>query len=139
MRCGQHVTFVGSIGETLLHAPTAILYHWNMIQSYEEQNHRDLMLTPLLFTYYDNYLQSSKSSQEGLKFACQKPTMYGQFMFYEAIKVDMVNSKETSFNNTVSSTLTLNTMLFEDLFEAVNIHKEFCVMNRRAKKHPSHH
>jgi hypothetical protein len=33
----------------------------------------------------------------------------------------MANSKETSFNNTISSTLSLITVLFEDLFEAVNI------------------
>jgi hypothetical protein len=31
MRCGQRVTVAGSIGDTLLHAPTAMLYHWNMI------------------------------------------------------------------------------------------------------------
>ncbi len=56
MRCCQPVTFVGSIGETLLDAPIAILYHWNIIQSHDEQNHRELMLMPLLFTSYDNYL-----------------------------------------------------------------------------------
>jgi hypothetical protein len=89
------------------------------------------MLTPLLFTSYDNYLQSSKSFQIYLnwfwdvKFCCQKPTKYEQFMFYEAVKVDMANSKETSFNNSISSTLSLITMFFEDLFEAINIHKEF--------------
>ncbi len=33
----------------------------------------------------------------------------------------MANSKETSFNNTISSTLSFITVLFEDLFEAVNI------------------
>ncbi len=38
----------------------------------------------------------------------------------------MANSKETSFNNTISSTLSLITVLFEDLFKAINIHKEFC-------------
>ncbi len=43
-------------------------------------------------------------------------------MFYEAVKNDLANFKETSFNNTVSSTLSLITLLFEDLFEAVNIH-----------------
>ncbi len=37
IRCGQHVTLPGSIGETLLHAPTAILYHWNMIQSHDDK------------------------------------------------------------------------------------------------------
>ncbi len=47
-------------------------------------------------------------------------------MFYEAVENDMVNSRETSFNNKISSTLSLITVLFEDLFEAVNIHKEFC-------------
>jgi hypothetical protein len=31
IRCGQHVTLPGSIGETLLHAPIAMLYHCNMI------------------------------------------------------------------------------------------------------------
>jgi hypothetical protein len=125
MRCGQRVTLNDSIGETLLHAPTATLHHWNMIQSHDKQNHRELMLVPLLFTSYVNYLRSSKSFQKGLKFGCQKPTKYGQFMFHEAVKVCMANSKETSFNNTTSSTLSLITVLFEDKFEAINIHKEF--------------
>ncbi len=55
------------------------------------------------------------------KFGCLKPTKNGQFMFYEAVKKDMANSKDTSFNNTISSTLSFITVLFEDLFEAVNI------------------
>jgi hypothetical protein len=46
-------------------------------------------------------------------------------MFYEAVKVDMTKSKETSFSNTISSTISLITVLFEDLFEAINMHKEF--------------
>jgi hypothetical protein len=62
-----------------------------------------------------------------VKFGCQKPTKYeyGHFVLCEAVKVDMANSKETSFNNTISSTLSLITVLFEYLFEAINIHKEF--------------
>ncbi len=56
MRCGQPVTLYGSIGQTLLYAPTAMLYHWNMIQFHDEQNHRESMLMPLLFTPYDNNL-----------------------------------------------------------------------------------
>ncbi len=47
-------------------------------------------------------------------------------MFYEAVKNDLANSKETSFNNTISSTLSLITVLFEDLFEAVNIQAVLC-------------
>jgi hypothetical protein len=43
-----------------------MLYHWNMIESHEEQNHRETMLMPLLLTSFDNYIQSSKSFLEGL-------------------------------------------------------------------------
>ncbi len=101
VRCCKPVTDAGSIEETLLqlHAPTAVLHHWNMIQFHDKQNHRESMLTPLLFTSYDKYLRSSKSFQVNLnwikKFGCQKPTNYGQFMFYEAVKNDLANSKET--------------------------------------------
>ncbi len=128
MRCCKPVTVAGSIERTLLHAPTAMLYHWNMIQFHDKQNHRESMLMPLLFTSYDNYLRSSKSFQVHLnwieKFGCQKPTKYGQFMFYEAVKNDLANSKVTSFNHTISTTLSLITVLFEYLFEAVNIQAE---------------
>ena len=47
-------------------------------------------------------------------------------MFHETVKLDMENSKDISFNNTISSTLSLITVLFEDLFEAVNIQAEKC-------------
>ena len=47
-------------------------------------------------------------------------------MFCEAVKVDMANSKDTSFKNTITSTLSLIMVLFEDLFEAITIHKDFC-------------
>jgi hypothetical protein len=97
MRCCKPVTIAGSIGETLLHAPTAMLYHWNIIQFHNKQNHRESMLMPLFFTSYENYLRSSKSFQVSLnwieKFGCQKPTKYGQFMFYEAVKNDMANPR----------------------------------------------
>ncbi len=57
---------------------------------------------------------------------CQKPTKYGQVVFCEAVKVDMANSKDSSFNGTITSTLSLITVLFEILFEAINIHKDAC-------------
>jgi hypothetical protein len=46
-------------------------------------------------------------------------------MFCEAVKVDLANSKDTSFKNTITSTLSLIMVLFEDLFEAIMIHREF--------------
>ncbi len=71
--CHKPATVAFSIGETLLHAPTAMLYHWNMIQFHDEQNHRESMLMKL-FAFYDNYLRSSKSFQVHLnwieKFGC---------------------------------------------------------------------
>jgi hypothetical protein len=102
-----------------------------MIQSRDDQNDRKSILMPLLFTFYDNYLQSSKSIQEGLNWIedsniCQKPTKYRQSMFCEAVKVDMTNSKESSFHHTITSTLSLITVFFEDLFKAIMIHKDFC-------------
>ncbi len=85
-RCGQRVTLHGSIGETLFHAPTAMLYHWNMIEPHDEHIHRESMLIPLLFTSCENYVGSSKSFQEGWNWMeglniCQKPTKYEQSMF----------------------------------------------------------
>jgi hypothetical protein len=141
MRCCQPVTLYGSIGQTLLHAPTATLYHWNMIQFHDKQNHRESMLMPLLFTSYDNYLRSSKSFQVSLnwieKFGCQKSTKYGQFMFYEAVKNDLANSKETSFNNTISSTLSL--MCYLKIYLEPSTYKWYYVVKRRNLNHPSHH
>jgi hypothetical protein len=65
-RCGQHVTLAGSIGDTLFHAPTAMLYHWNMIEPHDGQIHRESMLMLLIFASYENYLRLSKSFREVL-------------------------------------------------------------------------
>jgi hypothetical protein len=56
---------------------------------------------------------------------CQKQTKYGKSMFCEAVKVDLENSKDTSFKKTISSTLSLITVLFDDLFQAITLHREF--------------
>ncbi len=45
-------------------------------------------------------------------------------MFCEAVKVNLENSKDLSFKNTITSTLSLITVLFEDLFEAITLHRE---------------
>jgi hypothetical protein len=108
-----------------------MLYHWNMIEAHEEQNHIEMMFMSLLFTSNDNFIQSSKSFQEGLNWMeclkiCKNPTKYGQFLFCKAVQVDMANSKQTSFSNTISSTFSLISVVFEDLSEAINIHKDCC-------------
>ncbi len=37
----------------------------------------------------------------------------------------MENSKKSSFQHTITSTLSLITVFFEDLFEAITLHREF--------------
>ncbi len=120
-----------------------MLYHWNMIEPHDEQIHRESMLMPLLFASYENYVRYSKSFQEGLNWMedlniCQKPTKYGQAKFCEAVKVDMENSKETSFKKTISSTLSLIAVLFEDLFEAITLHRDL-VVKRWTLNHQPHY
>ncbi len=46
-------------------------------------------------------------------------------MFCKAVKVDLENSKESSFHHTIASTLSLITVLFEDLFEAITFTQGF--------------
>jgi hypothetical protein len=91
VRCCKPVTVAGSIGRTLLHAPTALLYHWNMIQFNDEQNHRESMLMPLLFTSYDNYLRSSTSFQVHLnwieKFGCQNQPNMDSLCFMRLLRM----------------------------------------------------
>jgi hypothetical protein len=90
MRCRKPVFVAGSIRETLLHAPTAMLYHWNIIQFCNEQYHRELMLMPLLFTSYENYLRTSKNFQVSLnwieKFGFLKPTKNEQLCFMRLLR-----------------------------------------------------
>jgi hypothetical protein len=56
-------------------------------------------------------------------------------MFCETVKVDMASSRDSSFNHTITSTLSLITVLFEGLFEAITIHKDFC--GEKLGPHPS--
>jgi hypothetical protein len=46
-------------------------------------------------------------------------------VFCEAVKVNLENSKESSFHHTITSTFSLITVLFEDLCEAITLHRDF--------------
>jgi hypothetical protein len=142
MRCCKPVTVAGWIGETLLHAPTAMLYHWNMIRFHDKQNHRESMLTSLLFTSHDNDLQLSKSFQVCLnwieKFNCQKPTKYGQCMFYEAVKNDLANSK-VHCSTTQYQAHSLSSLCYLKIYLKPSTYKQYYVVKRRTLNHPSHH
>ncbi len=115
-----------------------------MIGYAQEKNHYSGCIhgVNLQWTWYDNYLRSSKSYQVSFnrikKFGCQKPTKYGRFIFYEAVKNDTANSKKTSFNNTISSTLSLITVFLE-IHLKPSTYKRYYVVKRRTLNRPSHH
>jgi hypothetical protein len=56
-------------------------------------------------------------------------------MFCEAVKVDMANTMDLSFNHTITSTHSLITVLFEDLFEAITLHRDFS--GKKVDREPS--
>jgi hypothetical protein len=101
-----------------------------MIEPHDKQIHRESMLMPLVFFLLQKLFTIIKIFPISLNwieiFGCQKPTKYGQVMFCEAVKVDMANPKDSSFNHTITSTLSLITVLFDNLFEAITIYKDFC-------------
>jgi hypothetical protein len=89
-----------------------MLYHWNMIEPHDEQIHRELMLMPLVFTSYENYLRSLKLFQKGLNWMevskiCQKPTKYGQVMFCEA--VNSLSAKSVLAGEKLEATYSIST------------------------------
>jgi hypothetical protein len=49
----------------------------------------------------------------------------------------MANSKEKSFNNIISSTLSLITVLFKDIFDTVNIHNTIIHCDNTHYPYPS--
>jgi hypothetical protein len=118
-RCGNSVAPHRSIGESLIHAPLAMLHHWDMIQLNEDMNVNEMNSMPLLFTSYESYIGSTKSFQKAcismsgdeyeelLLKTCTNHSRSTWHRFCEAVKVDMANSKEKSFNDILLSTLSL--------------------------------
>jgi hypothetical protein len=143
IRCGQPVTRAGSIGKTLLHAPTAMLYHWNMIESHEEQICRETMLMPLLFTSNDKYIQSLKSFQEclnwldGLKIF-QNPTKYRQMLCCEAIRLRW-RIRRRHHLATQYQALFLSSLWFLKIYLKPSTYTRIAVMKNRTLNHPSHY
>ncbi len=66
LRCGKSITAPVSFGETLFHACTAILSHWNIIHPHEDTNESEMTSMLLLFTSYESYLQSLMPFQEAV-------------------------------------------------------------------------
>jgi hypothetical protein len=43
-----------------MHAPLAMLHHWDMIQPNDDVNDNEMNSMPLLFTSYENYIRSTE-------------------------------------------------------------------------------
>jgi hypothetical protein len=54
---------------------------------------------------------------------CKTSPRNGQHRFCKVVKVDMANSREKPFDDTILSTLSLITVLYEVFFGSINIHK----------------
>jgi hypothetical protein len=65
---------------------------------------------------------SGDAYEELISKTCNYQNYMKRHRFCKAVKVDMENLKEKSFHNIILSTLSLITVLFEDVFDAVNIH-----------------
>jgi hypothetical protein len=53
--CQKRISSPGSIGETLYHAPIAIVCHWGLLDTDEPPGDLDLSLMPMLFSSMDTF------------------------------------------------------------------------------------
>jgi hypothetical protein len=133
VRCKKRITACGFITETLFHAPIAMLHHLEMIANFEVIDESGLKAMPLIFTGLDSFTRSKKFYEESvgdkiddeLAPKCLKSELSidQQFSLCEAIKVDAFQSKDNG--KTISSTLLLIKVLFEDLQLGFEKHQQF--------------
>jgi len=133
VRCKKRITACGSIAETLFHAPIAMLHHLGMIANFEVIDESGLKAMPLLFTGLDSFTRSKNSHEESVgdkideelapKCLNSELSIDQQFSLCEAIKVDAFQSEDNG--ETISSTLLLIKVLFEDLRLGFEIHQQF--------------
>jgi hypothetical protein len=121
MRCHKCVssTTLG-IGETLLNAPSAMLCHWNILQTRDADWEVPSTSLPLLFTSTESYEASKKSFEYSLDrtdevlhnpYFCSNKR-FGEYMFCEAIKVDLsiqhsTQTKVQNYERSVSCSMSL--------------------------------
>ena len=101
--CCQSITTPGSIGETLYHAPIAMLHHWDMICTAVSPGEFDIKSIPLICTSSDSYHQALASFNKSLPASheynvefnafCDTKGLHYESSFCEAVKVDMSKMK----------------------------------------------
>jgi hypothetical protein len=144
IRCRRSITSPGSIGETLYHAPIAMLNHWDMIVRKDATVDDiasitlDITSIPFVCTSLDSYYQAMNSYYQATKDKDYESFCFpnegcrqGQLSFCEAVKVDMSKVNESHNNpkrrnskhkDNVTHTMSLVRVLFEDFGVAISIH-----------------
>ncbi len=130
VRCKKRITACGSIAETLFHAPIAMLLHLGMIPNFEVVDESGLKAMPLLFTGLDSFTRTKNSHEESVgnkiddelapKCLNSELSIDQQFSLCETIKVDAFQSEDNV--DTLSSTLSLINVFFEDLQQGFELH-----------------
>ena len=154
VRCDASITTPGTIGETLFHAPSAILRHWEMIDLHDHPKKPfgdfDLSHVPLLFSEMDTYVRGKTSFQatlmniadkNGEQMFCSRENgvKKGEHQFCEAVKVDASKTKETNFQASITNTIALVKVLFEDVGVASEIIEMAKIEKKSEVPFPSGH
>jgi hypothetical protein len=110
-----------------------MLHHLGMIANFEVIHESGLKAMPLLFTGCDSFSRSKKSYEESVgniiddelapKCLNSELSVDQQFCKCEAIKVDAFQSEGNG--ETISSTLSLIKVVFEDLQLGFELHQQF--------------
>ncbi len=144
--CHRSITAPGSIGETLYHAPIAMLYHWDMIVT-KDATVDDIASIPLniasipfVCTSLNSYYQDVNSNNQAMKdkddesfCSPNEGLCHGQLSLCEAVKVNMSKMNESHNNpktrnskhkDNVAHTMSLVRVIFEDFGVAISIHEK---------------
>ena len=144
-------TSPGFIGETLYHAPIAMLRHWEMIDS---QDHRitppgDFNITPipLLCSGMDGFQRAqalfeatlTNRGNNDVDEVCISDTgdKYGELEFCEAVKVNVSKTKEATFQASITNTCALLSAIFDDFGVAVEVHEGAKTFKKSEVEFPS--
>jgi hypothetical protein len=155
VRCHASITTPGTIGETLYHAPYAMLRHLEMIDLKEDTINPpgafNLSHVPVLFSGMDTYVRGKASFLESVTtigdnarygmFFCNRGNdlKTGEHEFCEAVKVDVSKAKETNFQASITNTVALVSVLFEEIGVATEIIEMAKKEKKSEVKFPSGH
>jgi len=133
VRCDTSITPPGTIGETLYRAPVAIVCHWEMIDHEDHpMNTFDLSHIPVLFSGMDPFGRAQASFLATLtnigdknrrRMFCSRVNgaKKGEEEFCEVVKVNVSKTKETNFQASITNTIALVSVIFEDFGVSVEL------------------